>query len=427
MTELEQASDAFDEVASLLIRHARSRSGGRVGRDLHVDGTEAETNARLIHDCTREDDCERSTVYGIRIHTDEARRARQRANRQDGGDQEEEAFYLATAEIEEIDPEVPYKRFKVGGCWYRSRDKSAGIRAYVHNGNVNRFWHGFYNMKVVDHFTGAPVSVRVVNASDQESKTYPELLSSAIKAVGEKPRSVVADRGLSVTDVFELNTREGIASVMPFRKNVAGSRRVDEDSFDRHGVPRCKKCGAVTEFVRFAAEPSPRIWFRCVDLSTPDCRRHQSIACSRNWKQLLPLWRTSEAYFALKTSHSNYERVHSHWRTRYRVGATTHEMRPKRIGLSCQQLRASAALVVEWLRVLVRQGWIGSARRNFKRIKQQIGGQAFSIFTRSRLRSGLLAPYGTKAVELHLGPARPAAPPGPDDPPGTDPDDEPQT
>lgn len=57
--ELESAAEAFTEVVDSLVQHARRHSGGLVGRDVHVDGTEAETNARLVHDCRPGDACGR--------------------------------------------------------------------------------------------------------------------------------------------------------------------------------------------------------------------------------------------------------------------------------------------------------------------------------------------------------------------------------
>jgi hypothetical protein len=158
--------------------------------------------------------------------------------------------------------------------------------------------------------------------------------------------------------------------------------------------------GAVTEFVRFSPSPSPRIWFRCADGTTANCSGVESIACSHDWKALLPVWRTSETYLSLRNSHSNFERVHFHWRTRYCVAAATHEMRPKRIGLPWQKLRASGALLIEWLRILSRNGWMGSARRNNSRAKRTEAQQSVTSLLAPRLRNGLLNPYGPKAVEL---------------------------
>lgn len=200
----------------------------------------------------------------------------------------------------------------------------------------------------------------------QEYHAYPALLARTITAIGAAPRAVVGDKGLSVRAVYEANTRAGVSTVLPYRPPHQSVRREDTDTdrYDRHGVPRCRHCGGPCQYHRFASNPSPRLWFRCEAPVTSECSRVQSIAWSANWRTLLPLWRTEPAYFALKETHGQYERVHALWRTRYRVGGDNHTARPKRIGRACQQLRANAALVVEWLRILSREGWLGSARRN---------------------------------------------------------------
>jgi len=149
------------------------------------------------------------------------------------------------------------------------------------------------------------------------------------------------------------------------------------------------------------------------------------MACSKDWATLIPLWRTEEAYFALKESHDSYERVHHLFRIRYRVGADNHALRPKRIGLPCQQLRANAALVVEWLRILHREGWVGSARRMAREAKSREhtnhsrgGWQKLLKFRRDK---GLTRPYGPKAEALGL--IVPVAPEPEDLPPPGDPND----
>jgi len=48
---LESHEEAFRAVASALIHVAVAQSDGKVGHAVHVDGTEAETHSRLIHDC----------------------------------------------------------------------------------------------------------------------------------------------------------------------------------------------------------------------------------------------------------------------------------------------------------------------------------------------------------------------------------------
>ncbi len=56
------------------------------------------------------------------------------------------------------------------------------------------------------------------------------------------------------------------------------------------------------------------------------------------------------------------EGPHDDWRDRYNVGGKSLKERPKRIGMAWQQLRATAALVIEWTWVHVRMGWTGRPR-----------------------------------------------------------------
>jgi hypothetical protein len=51
-------------------------------------------------------------------------------------------------------------------------------------------------------------------------------------------------------------------------------------------------------------------------------------------------------------------------RDRYRIDPDCMRLRPKRIGAGWQQLRASAAVVSEWLRVCFRQGWLSKNGRH---------------------------------------------------------------
>lgn len=401
--ELEAVEETFAGVAARLIRHARVHSNGRVGRDIHVDGTESETNAKLHHACPKTKSCPKSSRIK-QLRPDEAREFRH----QDDAAPIDSATPPADQEIDSNE-----LLLHVGKCVYRSLDETAGVRAYARGDQVKRFWHGFYNAKAIDHYTGAPIAVMVTSASEQEYHAYPRLLEQTCKALDDTPRSVVADKGYSFDQVFELNTRNGIASVMPYRpRHQTMRKRRDEDEYDRHGIPRCKHCGGQSKFVRFAHKPYPRLWFECLEGRTDGCAKTQSIACSKNWRSLVPLWILEPAYFALRDSHQIYERVHNHWRTRYRVGAATHEMRPKRRGLKCQQLRANAALLIEWLRILDREGWLGSARRNRRNRKPtKVPVDILQRIRETRAKYGIQLPYGPKAVELGIGPMRPGEPP----------------
>ena len=221
--------------------------------------------------------------------------------------------------------------------------------------------------------------------------------------LGRRPNAVVGDRGYSVSKVFRLNSERGIASVFPWRKSNQNDHKVDGYVSDRHGVPRCKHCGAPTEFVRFSPDPKPRLWFRCLGAQTPECVPEQTIACAKNWRALLLLWRNDPVYMELRDTHGEFEAVHDYWRDRYKVAAASLGQRPKRRGRDWQQLRASAALFVEWLRICSREGWLGDERTNCKQAhaRMQKGARAAVHLRDFRTRIGLNAPYGPKAVAAY--------------------------
>jgi hypothetical protein len=185
-------------------------------------------------------------------------------------------------------------------------------------------------------------------------------------------------------------------------------------------VPRCKHCGGPGEqsgrssdgkqtlgfhFAGQGAVPVPRIRFECIIQATPDCAGTQTIACQESWRLLTPLPRTSITYHALKQASKNQERHFRHWRARYKVAGANIDSRPKRPGLQWQQLRASAALLIEWFRIDLRHGWLrGHRHRNtscprpFDRNDKALQGML-----NSRRRLGIDLPYGAAAVRCGLG------------------------
>jgi hypothetical protein len=132
-------------------------------------------------------------------------------------------------------------------------------------------------------------------------------------------------------------------------------------------------------------------------------RGDQSISCSHNWRALLPLWRDDPVYMELRASHGEYEATHDYWRDRYKIGPSALGQRPKRRGRDWQQLRASAALFVEWMRISHREGWLGGERTNRKqpRCTMQKGNEAAVRLRQFRTKVGLNAPYGEKAAEVY--------------------------
>jgi hypothetical protein len=69
------------------------------------------------------------------------------------------------------------------------------------------------------------------------------------------------------------------------------------------------------------------------------------------------LWRTEAAYAAMRVSRQSFESKHRALRIQYLVAPDCLAIRPKRIGRGWQQVRASAAMVIDWLRILQTSGW----------------------------------------------------------------------
>jgi hypothetical protein len=440
LRELEGVCEAFLDSVGVLIRHARKHDK-RVMAHVHFDNTEDETHAALVHDCER-GKCPKagkgsaagrgragSGVRPQRQTTEAFREQRQKLNEEvppetirDPRLNQPEKVQLVRRGSRNV------KRVLIGGCWYRTLDTEAGIRAYMGPRGARRFWHGYYSGKAVCHFAHGTIP-RVENASRQEYDLFEDHYDRVCELIGAPPQTVVGDKGYSVASVFEKCTRNGTAPVFPWRPGGGDYKRHDKDTHDRHGVARCKHCGGPTSFVRFsigdptkpAEERNPRLWVRCLIGAKPECGKDQTIACSNDWRLLLPLWRTDPLYHELKESHGSYEGVHDYWRDRYNVAADNLANRPKARGIGWHRLRAYVASLIDWLRILAREGWLGSARRNHEqpeRPHREAGERAAHRLADYRARIGIVEPYGDKAVELELGDRVPpsrrprGAPPG---------------
>ena len=426
LRELEDHVDAFLDATGELVQHAR-RHDARVGAHVHVDGTEDETHAALVHDCAP-DECPRrgrgsSAGRGRagagkrpeRESTAAVRRERQRlaALTPEDGERELDAQSPDRVELRQAGSRA-VKRVRVKGCWYRTLDTDAGIRAYSGTRGARRFWHGYYNQKAVCHFTGGVLFSGVYSASRQEYDLFDDVYDTACRILGTAPDSAVGDKGYSTASVFKKCTTNGTAPVIPWRPKGGSLKRHDKDEHDRHGIPRCKHCGGPTTFVRFsrgdrskpADQRKPRLWARCMVVATGKCANDQTFSCSTDWRLLVPLWRTDPLYHELKQSHSSYEAVHDWWRDRYKVAADNLANRPKVRSIGWHRLRANAAALVDWLRICSREGWLGSARRNNgkpTRSFEESGRKAARQLAGMRLRMGIGQPYGRKASRLGLG------------------------
>lgn len=88
--------------------------------------------------------------------------------------------------------------------------------------------------------------------------------------------------------------------------------------------------------------------------------------------------------------HDNQERVHSLNRIRNNVGPKGIEVIARRVGLPWLRFRAYIGRALDWFKICLRNGWLGSHRTQNQR-----------VLTSRRLRD-LDIPYGEKARALSL-------------------------
>jgi len=425
LRELAAVADEFLAAAGKLIRRARSQDS-RVMAHVHFDNTEDETHAALVHDC-EPDKCPAKDNGHASGHGRAG--AGTRPARQDTKAFREERHQLARLAPQQAgddsatgkpdDVEIVrrgsrmIKRVRIDGCWYRTLDLDAGIRAYMGPRGAKRFWHGYYSAKAVDHFTGGVVPI-VDSASRQEYDLFEDHYDLVSDLLGEAPETAIGDKGFSVASVFQKCTTNGTAPVFPWRPGGGDFKRHDKDTHDRHGVPRCKHCGAPTSFVRFspgdlskaADNRNPRLWVQCMAGATDECTKTQTISCSSDYRLLVPLWRIDPLYHELRESHSSYEAQHDWWRDRYKVAADDLGVRPKIRDIGWHRLRANVAALVDWLRICYREGWLGKPRRNHLGTERKFKDRAASIsakLAKMRVRMGIMGAYGEKAEQLGLG------------------------
>jgi hypothetical protein len=94
-----------------------------------------------------------------------------------------------------------------------------------------------------------------------------------------------------------------------------------------------------------------RIYVSCLLPSAPDspCTKQQSVPCDRDWRMLTPLPRNDDRHLALETRFQ-FERAHHMGRVRNRNGPKDSILRPKRLGLTWQQLLLNTGTPVDLFR-----------------------------------------------------------------------------
>jgi hypothetical protein len=272
-------------------------------------------------------------------------------------------------------------------------------------------------MVMVDPYTGGLTAFNCLPADVNEPDGWDVLMRRHKRNTGSFPGCVSADKGPAVSSVIEYNTRRGIHSAMPFRKDGLGrvARDLECERFDRHGVPRCQICGGRGRvdgpglgFVKDDGRGNPIIRYTCAGLwAGTGCADAgiQHIDCSTAWKALLPLTREHRQHHILRHAHSNgAEGPFHHWRQRYGIAGKAYATRPKRrLSRHCQELRTACAMLIDWLRICLRHGWIGNhARRNTETAVDRTDGGRLAVVINARHAYRLDLPYGPAALAAGL-------------------------
>jgi hypothetical protein len=371
-TELECVAEVFNTAAAVLMRHVSSQDA-RVGAWWHIDASESQTNAVPNHDCRPGDPCPADTRPRAAWVTsyEAAQLRRQEAELATEAEEsgtiapENTSFQgttttrIGTKQLDDLHRGVRY--LASDGHFYLVRDCDSGARAYTGEKGTKRYWDGYYAQTIADHFTHLPLAIHIFPADQSEASEYPVAFALAENNISATPKLVAADRGYAFAANYEHNTRRGVGSVFQYRRRAHETRKVAPSAgFDEDGIPACKHCGESTDLVRFRIDGPkrnrPRVWFRCLADTEPGCAKEQVISCSRDWRRLLPVWRTHAAYLAMAQSHHSYEGKHQAMRSNYLIAPNAYAIRSKRIGMAWQQLRANAALLVEWLRFHLQGG-----------------------------------------------------------------------
>jgi hypothetical protein len=378
--ELERHAEAFLDVARELIGRARG-ADPRIGACLFVDGTafhsasvlEPYSSGASAGDKRRLRVQSASTGQVSEEHFAETREPESSLDTLTDalGRTRGEIITLPTAR-----GPIRFRVFDIKGERFISRDLSSGVRWYDRCG---RFWLGGYLQAAVDMYTGLPLALSIFPADVPEWDGYPALYDGVVAALGEAPDIVSVDRGFALNKLYEFNSRRGTGVVAPFRKRKPGEEPADRatELFDQHGVPRCQFCGGPGDQTSpglgptFDASGNPQIKFRCLLQFRPDCTKPQRLACAADYVQLPLLSRETELYHAVAYAHHTHENWFQHSRRRYAIAGKEGLGRTCRSGLDVHRLRAAAAILLDWFKISLRQGWLDPVELEVERNLEQ--------------------------------------------------------
>jgi len=438
---------AFERAANRFIRLA-ARNVPHGFDFVHTDGTPAHSHARLTHACPSKEYCKTRTgrvATALDRASDEtisAERHERSANAEpEDPDAPPDSSVKKLTDDEAIALGLPdwqdsrYFKFGERGHILRSRDKNVGVRMYgAGPRGKKKVWLGGYFLPAVSDYYWAPFAVHFFEADVQEHLGWPHLYRKAMTALNDDPDDpshriigVCADRAFTNRTFIGFNTREGVASITPIRLLPGGkpweSLRDADGRWDEHS-PRCRYCGGPSAPAKGAGEGfaitgtgDPRITYRCALGWTDNCRtKLQTVSCKKEYRALLPIGRRERVFHDVLASHSTFEGVFDSWRDRYAVSGTSNATRSKRrCSIAAQKLRAAAALLAEWLRICLRQGYIGnySCRNTRKPVERTGGWRRLTGVRAYRTRHQLDLPMGPASLDLPMPPAIDAHAPPP--------------
>jgi hypothetical protein len=424
--ELEEFWERIRELAEIAIAIAAGREP-RVGHLTMADGTEQITSAALYHVC-QPGQCPTGRAgervggigqqpRGMKLGAEEAADHRHAADEHprtvnmeklvaDEALRDLLAGKIDDARIVPAEGRKPARlRFRTSsGHWWETRDLFAGVRYYAgKNGAHGKFWHGKLQVKIVDHFTGAPLALIDIPAGTNECDVLLPLMHRVCETLGYSSTMTTTDsahwfdRSCSIP-LLEMGTQ-----------HVGGDRTRyarDEHVNDQGGV-HCEHCGGPCEELEYeSADMSRR--YRCMLGLTPQCSERFRKTAKDAPRKLGPVPATrAESHYASKC-HSNKENAQRLMRSSFEVTNKHYDHVPRRISPFVQTLRAHIGLLITWVRICMRIGaievegftqqWDGKVA-----VYQNLIEEAEAEVAKAELR-GLQIPFGKRAAELGFGP-----------------------
>lgn len=313
-------------------------------------------------------------------------------------------------------------------CWYETRCAEAWIRIYTRkDGSVKRMWIGYIQQAITDIMTGVQLCGPTYSARRNESSTLPETWKLASRilfgdedAVVDEGFALAYDKAAYDKTLFEFFTCRGIALVTPERADPhAPPEGRNELRWDCDGVGRCDLCGAPGTPRRFRIENGrPRVAFSCKACALRAGNEHEfSLACSNDWRRLVPLNRLNPVHHELLVARGNREGAHADKRQRWGTGGNDVGSRMRRIGTDWQNLHGALVSLIEVALAGYRLGVFGEAKRakTVASDYKKVGKEKREAMLDRRRAHNLHLPYGPQAAQFH--PDAPAHPPGkPPDP-----------